>query len=224
MHDGRIVMSWTEPVKEGFAVKTSIHDEKGWSAPQTVVVSGHLFVNWANFPSVAALTGGGMVAHWLMQNGSSTYDYDVQIALSADEGQSWGKMLVPHRDQTRAQHGFVTLLPLPENRVMVVWLDGHAYDAYATDTRNEGVPNAIQLRATVISADEKLSDDTLLDARTCTCCQTSAAVTADGVALVAYRDRTEGEVREISIVRWATMYGRIQKPSMQTAGSFRGAP
>jgi hypothetical protein len=46
----------------------------------------------------------------------------------------------------------------------------------------------------------KLTDDLLLDDMTCTCCQTSAAVTGDGTVLLAYRDRTVDEVRDISVV------------------------
>jgi len=37
--------------------------------------------------------------------------------------------------------------------------------------------------------------------RTCSCCQTSAAITGNGTVLIAYRDRTVGEIRDISIVR-----------------------
>jgi len=201
MKDGRILMSWSEPVDGGFAVKTAIGDKIGWSQPQTVVSSGNLFVNWADFPSVAAFTDGTLAIHWLMQNGPSSYDYDVNIALSYDMGRTWGDTVVPHRDGISTQHGFATLLPIAQNRLMAVWLDGRAYDADTTNTKNSTIPNAMQLRATTFEPDGSLSDDTLLDARTCTCCQTSAAVTDSGVVLVVYRDRTVDEVRDISLVR-----------------------
>ncbi len=205
MNDGRILVSWTEPadepVNKGFAVKTAIGDETGWADPKTVVVSDNLFVNWADYPSVAAFGDGTLAVHWLMENGPSSYTYDVNIALSSDNGNTWGNAIVPHRDGTRRQHGFATLLPVARDRMMVIWLDLRAYDINASGAAYDAFTNAAQLRTTTIGSGESLSDDTLLDVRTCTCCQTTATVTQNGIVLVAYRDRTAEEVRDISLVR-----------------------
>ncbi len=195
--DGALRMSWVEPVGKAFAVKTATRSAHGWNRPKTAVRSNDLFVNWADFPSVAAFDDGTLAVHWLRKNGPSSYDYDVNIALSSDVGRSWGTAIVPHRDGMQRQHGFATLLPLADNRLIVLWLDGRAYDENAADT----FTNASQLRTSTLSADGKLSDDVLLDVRTCTCCQTSAVVTGSGIVLVAYRDRTAGEIRDISVVR-----------------------
>ena len=56
------------------------------------------------------------------------------------------------------------------------------------------------MRFAAVEAEGKLSEEALLDERVCECCQTSAAVTSEGV-IVAYRDRSEGEVRDIYYVR-----------------------
>jgi hypothetical protein len=198
MDDGRVFMNWTEPHGEGFAVRTSIGDSTGWTKPQTAILSADLFVNWADFPSVAGFPDGTLAMHWLMENGQTNYDYDVNIALSSDGGRSWGDVIVPHRDGTQSQHGFATLLPTAQDQLTAIWLDGRNYD---TGTAEDAFTDAMQLRATTIGSDGSLSEDTLLDARTCTCCQTSAAVTDSGVVLVAYRDRTAEEIRDISVVR-----------------------
>ena len=201
MDDGRIMMSWTEPAGDGFAVRSAIGDRTGWTKPQTAIVSGDLFVNWADFPSVAAFADGTLAVHWLMKNGPSSYGYDINIALSSDDGRSWGDVIVPHRDGTGRQHGFATLLPVADNRLMAIWLDARSYDFYATGAAEKAFANASQLRVTTIGPDGSLSSDILLDARTCSCCQTSAAVTDSGIVLVVYRDRTAGEIRDISLVR-----------------------
>ena len=199
--DGRVLMSWTEPSAGGFAVRVASGDASGWSEPETVTEGGDLFVNWADFPSAVALPDGTWAAQWLRMNGDSTYAYDVDIALSRDEGRSWGPALVPHRDGTRRQHGFVSLLPVAPDRLLAVWLDGRDYDTTDAFASGESGTDAMQLRATVIGADGTLADETLLDARACTCCQTSATVTGDGTVLLVYRDRTEDEIRDISILR-----------------------
>jgi hypothetical protein len=56
------------------------------------------------------------------------------------------------------------------------------------------------LRYVKIKRDGALADEAVLDAKVCECCQTSAAMTADGPVLV-YRDRSDEEVRDISVIR-----------------------
>ena len=70
------------------------------------------------------------------------------------------------------------------------------------DQHNEGkpLPVSMTLRYAAIEGSGKISDDTQLDERVCECCQTSAAVTSDGV-LAVYRDRSQTEVRDIYFVR-----------------------
>lgn len=59
----------------------------------------------------------------------------------------------------------------------------------------------MQLRSTTIGRDSSLYLDVALDLRTCTCCQTSAALAGNGDILVAYRDRSFNEIRDIYVVR-----------------------
>ncbi len=199
--DGRILVSWTQPANNGFAVMLAIGNEDGFTTPNEVVSSDDLFVNWADFPSVAAFPNGTIAAHWLRETGTSEYSYDVNISLSGDEGATWGEVLVPHRDATQSQHGFVTLLPVPDDKLAVIWLDARAYDETSDGEKATAFTNAMQLRTTFVTLDGEFSEDTALDLRTCTCCQTSAAITGNGTILVVYRDRTETEIRDISLIR-----------------------
>ncbi len=201
LNDGRILMSWTEPIGNNFAVKTAIGDRTGWTNPSTTTQSDKLYVNWADFPSVVAFSDGTLASHWLEKNGPLTYSYNLNIALSSNNGLSWSDAIIPHRDGTKSQHGFATLLPLTHNRLMVIWLDARVYEPDATGEAEKNFNNAMQLRMTTISSTGSLSNDTLLDARTCTCCQTSAAITDSGKVIVAYRDRSADEIRDISLLR-----------------------
>ena len=79
-----------------------------------------------------------------------------------------------------------------------LWLDGREYDS---QTEGDSFENAMQLRARQINFDGTMQPESLLDARACTCCQTSAARTASGDIVAVYRDRTADEIRDISIVR-----------------------
>jgi hypothetical protein len=89
------------------------------------------------------------------------------------------------------------MLPWSDGRVLAVWLDGRNF---AKEKKDE-VSRNMTLRAAVVDREGRLSDEIELDTRVCECCGTSAIKTASG-ALVAYRDRSEANVRDISVVRW----------------------
>jgi len=66
------------------------------------------------------------------------------------------------------------------------------------------------------------SGEVLLDGRVCDCCPTAAISTPDA-AIVAYRDRSEDEIRDISIVRFAG--GAWSKPiTMKDGWKIGGCP
>jgi hypothetical protein len=199
--DGRIILSWVEKVGDKrYALRFASRDKDNWSKARTISEGENWFVNWADFPSVVALADGSLAAHWLVKSASSTYAYDVNIARSKDGGETWGKPVVPHTDKTQTEHGFVSLIPLPDGRAGAIWLDGRNLK----DVKDEGdehtpLPVSMTLRYAAIDADGKLSDEMQLDERVCECCQTSAALTSEG-AIAVYRDRSEKEVRDIYTV------------------------
>jgi len=209
--DGRVLMSWLEPADSGaHALRLSVMGPDGtWSAPVDVVRRSDLFVNWADFPSVVALEDGRFLAHWLQRNGSGKYAYEVRMAESRDQGVTWSASVTPHRAGVEAEHGFVSLLPDSAGGALVVFLDGGANviagastagDAPASGDAHEehGVPMSVSAN----SWDAAMTEATksVLDALACDCCQTAAAMTGRGAAVI-YRDRTEGEIRDIAIVR-----------------------
>lgn len=195
--DGRLLMSWTEAFGTGFAVKLAILANGTWGPPRTITSSGDLFVNWADFPSVAAFADGTLMAHWLQKTGPSEYAYDVNIAFSMDDGETWSVPIAPHPSGTGTQNGFVTLVPA-DDRMVAIWLDGRASES--DDAAEGAIPGAMQLRAAVLSSDGKAARDVALDHMTCSCCHTAAAMAGDDL-IVVYRDRTPAEIRDISAVR-----------------------
>ena len=57
------------------------------------------------------------------------------------------------------------------------------------------------LYAGLIEADGRVAHEVQVDDRVCDCCQTACAVLDDGTVVIAYRDRSEDERRDISIRR-----------------------
>lgn len=200
-HDGRIILSWVERIGDKrYALRAAIRDSKGWSEASTIAAGENWFVNWADFPSAIALRDGSLAAHWLVKSGKSTYAYNVNIARSNDGGNTWSAPIVPHRDNTQTEHGFVSLISLADGRLGAVWLDGRNMKNMKETDEHAPAPDSMTLRYAAIDRQGNVSDEAELDNRVCECCQTSAAVTSDGPIAV-YRDRSPTEVRDIYIVR-----------------------
>lgn len=202
--DGRVVMSWLEPVGDaGHALRLSLRGSDGsWSEPREVLRRNDLFVNWADFPSVVALRDGRLVAHWLQRNGAGRYAYEVRMSESPDLGATWSPSVTPHKAGIEAEHGFVSMMLDSSGNALVFFLDGGANRIGAAtaagDDHEHGVP--MSLSTNTWSASMTEASKTLLDSRVCDCCQTAAAMTARGPVVV-FRDRSEGEIRDIAISR-----------------------
>jgi hypothetical protein len=192
--NGRVYMSWLERVDSAHALRFASLKGTTWSRPQTIRTGRDFFVNWADFPSLSVLDENRLAAHWLQKTGSGTYAYGVRIAQSSDGGRSWSAPLTPHRDSSDTEHGFVAMWR-EAGKLGVVWLDGRNYAKEGHDPTNE-----MMLLTTTIGSDGTRGVETRLDTRTCDCCQNAAAMTSNG-PIIAYRDRSAREIRDIYVTR-----------------------
>lgn len=209
---GDVYLSWIEPDGTGgHRLRFSRWTDRGWEAPRTIASGDGWFVNWADFPALAVVDDRFMAAHHLALSGPRSYDYDIRLSISRDRGRTWGPPLTPHRDGVPAEHGFVSMLPW-NGRLGIVWLDGR------NSGDETGFGGAMTLRFATVSAAGKIADEAELDGRVCDCCQTSAARTEAGL-IVAYRDRSPDEIRDIAVVRLAD--GRWSAPEIVYRDGWR---
>ena len=186
--DAGVLGTWIEPVGEGHRVRFALLRGEVWDAARTVVESDDLVANWADFPRAARGGDGTIFVSYLRRSGGgSPHAYDLHLARASDPASIFEALGPVHRDGTDTEHGFVSMVPEGAG-VRVFWLDGRATVS--------GGPTAVYTG----SVGASVTEPERLDDRTCDCCQTDAALASAG-PLVAYRDRDDEEVRDVSVVR-----------------------
>lgn len=196
--DGTPHLVWLEPLPNGVhALKFARLDGATWSEAREIAHSDNWFVNWADHPTLAVLPNGTLVAHWLANNGDKKggYGYGFRIAMSNDGGRRWHEVYAGGTDNTEGYSGFVSLLP-SAGGFEAVFLGPPQPRAAASDDHE----HTMTLGALRFDLNGKLLGTAVADANTCSCCSTSIVQTSSG-PLAAYRDRADGEIRDISVVR-----------------------
>lgn len=209
--DGRLLLSWISRIegRRNALQFVAMADNGHWqSAPRTIVVGNTLMANWANTPHIAQTADGALWVQFMQQRGTG-YAGDVALSRSVDGGFNWASPIAVNDDGIEAEHGFAALWPASRDSIGVAWLDGRDNVEGAKHAAGGGTKGAhampgdgrTALRAAVFDMDFQRSGETVVDAKTCDCCQTAIAATTRGPLLV-YRDRSDGEIRDIAAVRY----------------------
>ena len=193
--EGNIYLSWidTDSLDYSTLMFSTLKGEVQWSDPVTIASGDDWFVNWADFPSLTAFGNNNLAAHYLQKSAEDTFAYDVMLTVSNDNGSQWNSAFSPHNDQTNTEHGFVSKVESTDGQLLSIWLDGRQYAYAEQDTM---LVKQMSLRAAMINKQGSVEKNYLIDNRVCDCCQTDVAMTREG-PIVVYRDRSDGEIRDI---------------------------
>lgn len=197
--DRGVLLSWIERNGPTAALKFAERTPTGWTEARTVASGSDWFVNWADVPSVIRLADGSIYGHWLQKSGPGAYAYDVRLARSIDDGRTFSPSFTPHHDGTQTEHGFASLFQMPGAGLGLVWLDGRAMKGSGHD--GHGSSGDMSVRGAIFDRSGKQVSEAPVDLRVCECCPTAVTVTSDG-PIVAYRDRSPEEIRDIYVSRY----------------------
>jgi len=215
--NGVVYLSWITKEAEKSTLNFSVLKDGKWSEPSVIASGNDWFVNWADYPLIASDGDNNLISHFLEKSEKGTYTYDVKITTSSDQGRSWRAPVILHDDGKKAEHGFVSIVPYGEN-YFISWLDGRNTAAEGGDGHNEGHHGQMTIRGAIVDKTGKKSNEWELDNRVCDCCQTSAAITING-PIVAYRDRSDKEIRDMSLVRFVN--GQWTQPKTIFADNWK---
>ena len=218
--EGRLTLSWQVRHPDSSLTLQFASLDVGatarWSPVREVPTGPDMLGVASDVPSVAHLSNGVFVAAWRgRQDGG--HGYDILVAHSADSGRTWSPPRTPHRDGTTTEHGFVSWLRVGDTSAMV-WVDGRG------NAKPDSARRATGLAYAAFDDRGEVQAERFVDMKICDCCHTSAAAVAGGGAVVAYRDRHEGEIRDISVVRWADGRWREPVPVHADRWEYHGCP
>lgn len=161
---------------------------KTWQSSTTLAQGSDWLVNWADFAKYQQDESGSAIACWQTFSPDKR-GYGVTKKMRKGNKAAWSNAASLHEDQKAVEHGFVSLAALGGNRFFATWLQSTV----------SGPPT--QLRYAIQHVDGTTSAEYVLDDLVCDCCSTAAIALADGHVVVAYRNRSESEVRDLRIVR-----------------------
>ncbi|WP_226496576.1 sialidase family protein [Ferribacterium limneticum] len=176
----------------------SADEGKTWSAPLAVNAQPEaISADGENRPKIAFAADGGLLVSW-------THPFPkpntgaVRLARSAD-GQRFSPPLTVHQDTAIITHRFESMLALPDNRVILAWIDKRDLEsakASKTPYRGAAIYAAISTDGgRSFQPEYKLAD------HSCECCRVTSAIDGDGAPLFMWRHVYAPNERDHAITR-----------------------
>ena len=188
--DGSVLLSWVEPSKnDSLNLRYAIRKGAAWSEARTIATNRQFFRHPAEVPEVISLSDGTLLAHWV-ENGKDNSDAEYIYVSSSKDGLHWSEPAMAHKDRGPVQHGLASMIASGPKEASILWLQAL-----------QGEDGPASLMRTIVGADGKEIREENLDSDVCSCCPTSIVKTAKGL-LVAYRDHTAGDIRDIAVIRF----------------------
>lgn len=190
--DGSSILSWVEKGGNADSLKFAIRKGGAWGPVRTVAAGRHFFHHPAELPEVVALPGGSLMAHWVEMPKADSEAEFLMVSASTD-GTRWSAPMVGHKDRSMVQHGLGSMVASGPAEASMIWLQALKGE--------DGPVNLMRTVLTVEAGNPKIAKEETLDPDVCACCPTSVIRTAKGL-LIAYRDHTAGEIRDIATTRF----------------------
>ena len=204
--DGHALLSWIEPMNNGgYALRYAVRGRSGWPEARTIVSNRHFFRHPAEVPEVMMLNDHLWMAHWVENVADSDAEF-VYVSSSTD-GIHWSAPIMVNKDRSQVEHGLVSMIGSGNQEASLFWLE-----------TPQGEDGPGYLMHSVVNAKGQAIQEERLEPDVCNCCPTAVVRTAKGL-LVAYRDRTKDDIRDISVLRFEN--GKWSQPKNVHADNWK---
>ena len=228
---GRVALSWlnVESGRRTLLQYAELGVQDRWEGPLTIAVGNSFMANAVDTPHIAIADDRALWVQYLQRQPEG--GYGLRLTTSRSGGMNWSEPVAVNDDGVAAEHGFAALWPAGNDRIGIAWLDGrdageedeheHAEGDEHHDERAHA--GATALRAATFGPDLQRAGETVVDARSCDCCATAVARTTKGVVL-AYRDRSDAEIRDIATVAFDGKQWSAPRPVHADGWHMTGCP
>ncbi len=183
---------------EHVMIYRSSDEGKSWSAPVAVNAQPEaISADGENRPKIALAADGGLLVSW-------THPFPkpntgaVRLAR-ADDGVHFSPPITVHQDTAIITHRFESLLTLPDNRVILAWIDKRDLEsAKASKTPYRGAAIYAALSS---DGGRNFQPEYKLADHSCECCRLTSAVDRDGAPVFMWRHVFAPNERDHAIVR-----------------------
>jgi hypothetical protein len=184
------MLSWVERATTGtYSLRYAIRRGAAWSEARTIIAGRRFWRHPAEVPELLSLSDGTLLAQWVEKSDESS-EVEFILVSSSRDGIHWTAPSIAHKDRTPQQHGLASIVESAPHEASILWLQAL-----------KGEDGPVSLMRTIVGADGKEVKEEELDADVCSCCPTSVVKTAKGI-LVAYRDHTSKDIRDIAVLRF----------------------
>lgn len=230
---GRMALSWlnAEPGRRTLLQYAEFSAQDRWEGPLTIAVGNSFMVNAADTPHIAFADDRALWVQYLQRMPEG--GYGLRLSTSRSGGMNWSGPVAVNDDTIAAEHGFGALWPAGGDRIGIAWLDGRDAGGGGEDRdqaggRHDGHDDhahagATALRTASFGPDLQRVGETVVDARTCDCCSTAVARAGKGI-VIAYRDRSDAEIRDIATVAFDGKQWSAPRPVYADGWRMTGCP
>ena len=149
---------------------------------------GEIYVRHSDAPKAARLASGALLFAYQAKIGEELDAIGVRLGFEAD-GPPPIQLEMLHDDDSPVAHGPVAIVPAPDGSALLLW----------PDARDK--PGPSRLYGRTIFADGSRGAEVVLDPRVSERSLPAGILLPTGETIVVYRDRTETELRDVSVVR-----------------------
>lgn len=183
---------------EHVMVYRSSDEGRSWSPPAVVNAQPEaISADGENRPKIAFAADGALLVSWTHPFPKPNTG-SIRFARATD-GQTFSPVQTVHRDSAEITHRFESLLVMPDNRVILAWIDKRDLEAAKANKapwRGAGIYAAVSTDGgRSFQPEHKLAD------HSCECCRVTSAIDADGAPLFMWRHVFEPNERDHALAR-----------------------
>lgn len=205
--DDRLFMTWVEKMDGKYTLRQAEFDDPDFKGMRTITGGDGWMLHWADLPGAAGSVSDLYAWHQL-KNPADAHASDIRLYRAV--GNRWEGPFEVHAPTPVGEHAFVSASALPDGTFGMAWLQ--------PSPAGKGTELAFRSYHT-----GKATDIVVLDSLVCDCCPTAMAGT-DSTVIVAYRDRSPDNVRDISYQVWDRGVWSGPKPLGAEGWQIDGCP